>query len=217
MKRANAKRLQRLNLEAQNGGSSGPSRETTSLRQEELRRQSSLYLQRRQQAEARKEKIRLNYDRAREIVPSTATSMSEAAKAAKNHWKDMYAEGGRIQRSVTGSGPDQEARREVIHTPSDTQVAGRSEVPHITGLPATYLNQRSHDAGVIDSGSSRGHLSQDPLTQSTDESRNATSTPGTSTEARPGDQEEIHANRVIKQEAKTSGWRMKLKRWLRRG
>jgi hypothetical protein len=70
---------------------------------------------------------------------------------------------------------------------TNAQVAGPSGGPESTGLLPTSLEQRGDGAGIIETGSSMRHLSAEPLTRSTDESRNATSTPPTSTEARPSD------------------------------
>ena len=61
-----------------------------------------------------------------------------------------------------------------------------------------------------------GYLSADTRTRSTDESRNTTSTPAISTEARPSDQEENNANEAIRQAAPKS-MRCFFKFWSRMG
>jgi hypothetical protein len=205
VKRAKAKRAQKLALEAQNG-SSRPSRETSSLRQEDQPPQTlSVALQRRQKTAKRTENIRHNYGQGQEMVPSPARS--EASKATQAHWQAKYPGAAAIQSSATGVSPSQDPREGASQSSSinpgrtNAQVSGLSGGLEITAAPSLTLEQRG--AGILDPGSSMGYLS-DPRTRSTDESRNTTSTPATSTEARPSDQEEHQANEAIRQEAPKS-------------
>jgi hypothetical protein len=140
------------------------------------------------------------------MVPSPARS--EASKATQAHWQAKYPGAAAIQPSATGVGPSQDPREGASQSSSispgrtNAQVSGLSGGLESTAAPSPTLEQRG--AGNLDPGSSMGYLSADPRTRSTDESRNTTLHPATSTEARPSDQEEHHANEAIRQEAPKS-------------